>query len=96
MAKQRIHREWFRPVSLGGRKSCPNCRSKLEEGESVWSWGEYVRAKWRTVAHLCRSCWHAAAEELVKHKDGCGCTFELVGYRCDLPEWMTLDQPCEV
>jgi hypothetical protein len=27
--KQRTHREWFRPVSLGNRKTCPNCKAKL-------------------------------------------------------------------
>ena len=85
-----IHREWFRPVSLGNRKSCPECKAKLPPGESIWSWGEYQYAKWRTVQYLCRSCWPAVEKRLLKHRLDCGCDFELVGYHTTLPAWLAL------
>jgi hypothetical protein len=91
--KERIHREWFRTVSLGNRKSCPSCGTKLAEGEQIWSWGEYVRAKWRTVRHLCSKCWSDVKADLIPHANECGCQFELVGYGGQkLPEWMTLGE----
>ena len=98
MAKQRQHNEWFRTVSLGGRKSCPTCGAKLN-GEPIWSWGEYVRAKWRTVKHFCKEC---AAKEVLQplaaHADGCGCVVNLTS-NCDrLPEWLVLPtkEVCQV
>lgn len=90
--KQRIHNEWFRPVSLGNRKSCPECHAKLSGAESVWSWGEHVRAKWRTVKHFCKECYPKNVQALlVDHRKDCGCEFELIGYlRIPLPGWLTL------
>jgi len=61
--KPRVHREWFRTVELGGRKSCPTCGTRLEPGESIWSWGEYVRAKWRTITHFCKQDWEDRLHE---------------------------------
>lgn len=91
--RMRTHREWFRPVSLGGRKSCPECKTRLDAGESIWSWGEYIRAKWRTVGFTCKHCWKEVAKRLEEHRDECGCKFELVPYHCSLPEWMKLPEP---
>ena len=83
----RRHNEYFRTVSLGGRKSCPNCGEKLDAGEKIWSWGEYVRGKWRTVRHLCKKCWKPTERALFSHKMQCGCEFNLVGYQGEkLPE----------
>ena len=93
--KQREHREWFRPVSLGNRKSCPSCHARLGDSECVWSWGEYVCGKWRTVRHFCRECWPLARAELNGHAGGCGCRIALVGYHCTLPGWLTLVCPPE-
>ena len=56
MAKVREHNEYFRTVSLSNRKSCPNCSVKLAMGEQIWSWGNYVRAKWYTVQYFCCNC----------------------------------------
>lgn len=87
--KPRVHNEWFRTVGLGGRKTCPNCRALIEPGEKIWSWGEYVRAKWRTVMHFCKNCYgsHVKAP-LFDHTKDCGCTVELVGYGGEtLPQW---------
>ncbi len=87
--KQRIHREWFRPVSLGNRKSCPDCHAKLHN-DCIWSWGEYVNGKWRTIQYFCRGCFPSIQERLLWHGEGCGCIFELVGYHCLLPLWISL------
>ena len=91
--KQRVHREHIRPVALRGRKSCPNCRTKLAVPQ-YFSWGEYVRAKWRTVMHFCQTCYKDDVEKkLVTHALQCGCTFELVGHGLEtreLPGWIQL------
>ena len=101
--KQREHNEWFRPVSLGNRKSCPSCKRKLPivpvglgltAREQVWSWGEYVNAKWRTVDYFCQECFREnVAAKLLAHTGDCGCTINLIGYRCELPDWLTLRLP---
>lgn len=89
--KQRIHREYFRVVLMNNRKSCPTCKNKLN-GESIWSWGEYVCGKWRTVDYFCKSCFERNVKtRLVTHKDDCGCNFELVPYHTNLPTWLSLD-----
>lgn len=91
--KVRTHNEWFRPVSLGNRKSCPTCCLKLLPEESVWSWGEYVRAKWRTVAYFCKQCFESRVRTpLVAHGGDCGCEINLVGYHCKLPDWLALPE----
>jgi hypothetical protein len=90
----RLHNEYFRTVSLGGRKSCPNCRTKLEHGESIWSWGNYIIGKWCTVKYFC---WACATEEvlvpLIEHRIDCGCDIALVGYQGEeLPKWLRLQK----
>ena len=77
--KERSHNEWFRTVSLNGRKSCPECKVKLEPGESIWSWGEYHNAKWRTVMRFCHACFINRVQiPLQEHVGTCGCKVELV------------------
>lgn len=93
MKKQRIHREWFQQVSLGHRKSCPECKAKLEQGESIWSWGEYINAKFRSIQYVCKSCWPDVQAKLQNHASNCGCTFELVTrWGVTQPAWMQLPQ----
>ena len=92
MSKPKVHNEYFRTVVLGGRKSCPYCKAKLEQGVSIWSWGEYVRAKWYTVRYLCKACYPSAKELLLSHSKGvCQCTIVLHGYRSQLPAWLSLE-----
>ena len=89
----RTHNEWFRTVSLKNRKSCPTCWNKLPPGESIWSWGEYAYAKWRTITHFCVNCYdHEVRYPLIKHREECGCDFELISRSGPLPKWLTL--PC--
>ena len=90
MTKQRNHNEWFRIVSLGNRKSCPTCKTKLGD-EAIWSWGEYVNAKWRTVAYFCRQCFADQVKgKLNNHTGDCGCKVTLRSYRGALPEWLAI------
>lgn len=88
----RRHNEHFCTVSLGGRKSCPTCNRKLPDGESVWSWGEYVRARWRTVLHFCVQCYDAEVKRpLLAHAGPCGCEIVLCSYQGErLPDWLNL------
>lgn len=86
----RIHNEYFRPVSLNNRKSCPTCHIKLASTESIWSWGEYISATWRTVTYFCRSCYKQQVySALVSHSNPCKCTIVLNMYRGEArPEWL--------
>jgi hypothetical protein len=93
MAAKRVHNEWFRPVSLGGRKSCPSCHCKLAPSESIWSHGEYLRAKWRTVSHFCKNCFEENVRSpLASHARDCGCSieFRVQGYGTH-PDWLVMD-----
>lgn len=90
MSRQRNHNEWFRPVSLGNRKTCPTCQTKLKAGESIYSHGNYVNAKWRTVGYCCQECWVEVSDKIIEHTSECGCTTTLVGYHSTLPPWMNL------
>ena len=93
MAKPRAHNEWFTTVSLGNRKSCPCCKAKLEPGESIWSWGEYLRAKWHTVKHFCKNCYkEEVLAPLMKHTDGCGCTVNICMKSATRPGWLKLEE----
>lgn len=85
---------------VSSRKSCPNCKSKLCQDpgqlEYVWSWGEYVSGRWRTVRHFCKICFQSeVADKLRQHAAECGCEIELVGYHTTLPAWLTLETECD-
>jgi hypothetical protein len=79
-------------VLRNGRRSCPNCRARIEPGEHIWCWGQYSNGKWRNVSDCCKTCFgDYVRDRLVAHTDECGCTVELVGYHGDrLPAWLTL------
>jgi hypothetical protein len=87
--KPRNHNEYFRPIT---KKRC-DCGERTQ----VWSWGEYIHGKWHTVKHFCEHCYNREVRErLVEHSDDCGCTISLVGYHCQLPEWLSLEESCNV
>lgn len=98
MPAVREHNEWFRAVTLGGRKSCPSCDHKLESGESIWSWGEYRYAKWRTVLHFCKNCFATRVQDpLLDHAGPCGCTINIcMKGSVKKPAWLTLIKGCSV
>lgn len=96
MAKVKVHNEYFRTVSLSKRKSCPSCHAKLLPAEQIWSWGNYVSARWYTVQYFCKQCWDECQQRLIAHAQPCGCTFQLIAYHGDkLPAWLTLGDICE-
>lgn len=85
--KPRVHREWFARLA---RRSCPCGLKKVE----VYSWGEYVTGKWRTVDHFCEGCFpDRVVPRLLAHSAPCGCSFELVARDCVLPAWLKLPDP---
>ena len=90
---QRVHGEYFQAIT---RKSCP-CGSNSVRGgvkHQVYAWGEYVRAKWRTVDYFCEKCFQTRViPQLIAHAGGCGCTFELrarSGH--SIPSWIRMPQ----
>jgi hypothetical protein len=87
MGKVRIHNEWFQPIA---KKTCPCGERKTE----VFSWGEYVSGKWRTVDHFCQACFvERVQSRLIAHAGDCGCTFALnarSGYT--LPSWIKMPE----
>lgn len=101
MAKQRVHNEWFQPVSrqaYGGKSRCPCGLSKadrVKEGldPQMYAWGEYSVNRWNTVDYCCQSCFKTRIiPRLVAHATPCGCLFALQprnGH--SLPPWITLE-----
>lgn len=55
-AKVKVVNQWFRPVSLNDRKTCPTCKAKVRPNE-IHSWVVYRNAKARLVDYFCRSCY---------------------------------------
>jgi hypothetical protein len=94
-----MHNEYFRTVNAV-RCDCGRLIKKVRHGketgtiDQVWSWGEYVNARWHTVIWFCELCWeHRAKRRLLAHSDTCGCDFRLNGYGGEkLPEWLTIDE----
>lgn len=94
MKRVKEHNEYFRTVRMQGRKSCPHCYTRLEQNESIWSWGEYHHGKWYTVMYFCKACFHTDVQaKLHAHSALCRCQFNLIGYGCSqLPLWLTLGE----
>lgn len=80
----RVHREWFNMLV---KTKCPDCGTR---NTTVYSWGEYVRAKYRAVRYFCDSpeCHTPIVEALKQHQRECGCQFELVGKNCQVPSYL--------
>lgn len=90
-SKIRVHNEWFQPIV---KTTCP-CGVKKT---SVFAWGEYIAAKWRTVDYFCEACFETRViPRLVSHAGDCGCQFNLTarsGHR--IPEWIKMPDTCSV
>lgn len=90
-----IHKEWFQATAYGVCNCGSNKRARLQAGKdaTVYSWGEYVRANWRTVQRVCEVCFQGSIiPQLRAHAAPCGCSFLLVprsGH--SLPPWITLE-----
>lgn len=84
------------------RKSCPNCKAKLEENEFCWTWGEYHNAKFCVVQRFCKSCFEKeVVTPLQKHAKDCGCNIRAIiqnAYGVPYPQWLTLPEnvDCEL
>lgn len=91
MAKPRVHNEYFTTVLRGNRKSCPNCKAKLN-GELIYSWFEYHRVQRYAIQDFCIHCWDEVRSKLLDHSGPCGCVFQLNAKGCVLPSWLTLDE----
>lgn len=76
---------YLRTVSLNNRKTCPTCKIKLEKDESIYSSGEYIRAKWRNIEFFCFNCFKEFNEKLVTLFG----KIEYKSYRgCKIPIWI--------
>ncbi len=90
-----VHREWFQDTSYGVCDCGSNRRSRRKAGKdlTVYAWGEYASATWRTVRRVCECCFQRdIIPQLRSHADPCGCSFQLVprsGH--SLPPWITLE-----
>lgn len=76
---------YIRPVKLNDRKSCPTCQIKLNKFESIYSSGEYIRAKWRNIEYFCVHCFSHLDKRLKNEFDN----LEYRGYQsCVIPNWI--------
>lgn len=85
---QRVHREWFMLLS----KTTCYCGQRHTQ---VYAWGEYLRAKWRTVDHFCQACFKdRILSRLIAHAGPCGCSFEFCARsgHGPLPEFLKLGE----
>jgi len=88
MPKQQ-HNEYFQPIV----KTTCECGAKKTQ---VYSWGEYVVGKWRTVSYCCKSCFPVRVlPRLISHAGECGCRFNLVARMGhSLPDWIRMSDTC--
>lgn len=76
---------YLRIVKLNNRKSCPTCKTKLDEDQSIYSSGEYIRAKWRNIENFCQHCFPQLNKKLRNEFDNLG----YKGYQgCKIPSWI--------
>lgn len=95
-AKVRVHNEWFQATAYGVC-DCGSTRfirhKVFKRDVTIYSWGEYVSGRWRTVRRVCEMCFQRDIIPILRaHADPCGCAFALVprsGH--SLPPWITLE-----
>ena len=94
-SKVRVHNEWFQDTCYGVCSCGSNRRSRRKAGVdlTVYAWGEYHSAKWRTVRLVCEMCFQRdIIPQLRRHADPCGCAFALCARSGhSLPPWITLE-----
>ena len=75
-----------------GKTKCPNCKHILLN-EHAYSFGEYIRGKWRTVTHNCRYCYDAdMLQQTKRFKAANNRPVNMVGYQgTQLEDWMKTD-----
>lgn len=86
MTAKRKHNEWFHKVKA---TTC-ECGTKKTE---VWTWGVYVRGKFRSILRCCEVCFDTrVVPRLTSHAAQCGCAFTLVSRHGSgaLPAWIKL------
>lgn len=96
MAKQQVKSPvnlWFRSVSRGNRKSCPECRSPLAAGEVIWAWGEYTNGKRRNIKDFCKKCFHNVLALANRREDVADRGLEINTSGEKRPPWMSLVPP---
>jgi len=79
------------------RKSCPTCKAKLEPGEYVWSWFEYVNLRQQAITRFCKACFDQQVKsKLADHVESCGCEINFIYYSAPssgVPEWLRWNAP---
>lgn len=81
---------WYMPVSLSNRKSCPQCKAKLQ-GRQIYGWYEYHAVRMYLIDYFCELCYidvvldnrviHQQIKQGVQHSHN-------VKYGA-VPEWIT-------
>jgi hypothetical protein len=56
MKPQKAVNLWLGTVSMGHRKSCPQCSRKLTEGNTIVQVGVYERGSFSLLFHACALC----------------------------------------
>lgn len=80
---------YIRTVSLGNRKSCPECKIKLN-GNPIYSSGEYLNGKWNTTNHFCRNCFPQFQEKINLFQEQTKRFVVFKGYQgFHIPDWFT-------
>lgn len=84
---------YVRTVSLGGRKSCPCCKAKLD-GRPIYNFGEYIRVRWNTIESCCEKCYDGTMGPILRNfkaRNG-NRPVDVVGYQgTKVESWMKTD-----
>jgi hypothetical protein len=100
MPKLRTHNEWFKftKYSICTCGSNKRSRTQVDKDPTVYSWGEYHNARWRTVQLVCEICFASEViPRLVSHAGDCGCTFQLCAKSGSggLASWIKMPVTCQ-
>lgn len=78
---------YVRPMAP--KKRCPCCNTELN-GENYYSFGEYIRGKWRTIIHACEKCYdQQVLPQIKRYTQAHNRSVRITGYRgCKVENWM--------